>query len=157
MHASFNSRQSSATQVAGALGASGDSCGYGALNTFQWPFLAGVTMSAQAPLLKGAPMGGCGSCFEIRCNPQVCLRSVFVQPLGSHLQQWLRRAIPLQGACTSGSQFVVLTGTCAGCAQDQLGLSGAVFSVLSPARPIASLPVQYRQASPLLHASHWRH
>ena len=102
-------------------------------------------------------MGGCGSCFEIRCDPLVSVRSVLVQPLGSHLLQWLRHAVPLQGACTSGSQFVVLTGTYAGCAQDQLGLSGAVFSALLPARPNASLPVQYRQASPLMHASLWRH
>ena len=67
-------------QVAEATGLSGNSCGYGALNTFQWPFLAGVTMSAQASLLKGAPMGGCGSCFEIQCDPLVSTGTVFVQP-----------------------------------------------------------------------------
>ena len=155
-HAFSKLRQSTAIQMAAALGASGNSCGYGALNTFQWPFLAGVTMSAQAPLLKGALMGGCGGCFEIQCDSLVSL-SVFEHSLGSHLVQWLRHAIFLQSACPSGSQFVVLTGICAGCTQDQLGLSGAVLSTLAPARPNASLPVQYRQASPLMHAWYWRH
>ncbi|PSC73189.1 barwin-like endoglucanase [Micractinium conductrix] len=106
------------------------SCGYGELSQQAWPYWSAIAVGPGHPLAANAsrsPLGGCGACVELQCDPRP----------------------GFEGRCPDGaaatSLVALVTDTCTSCAPDRVTLHYLSFQQKLSSPEGGEVGIRWRQ------------